>query len=118
MESVHRATRHWPARSIHFESFTPTSVKGKADAKAFKIKIASTGQLIDVTTDVSMLDALRRAGVEVLSSCEAGTCGSCKVGYRDGSVSHRDYFLSSSERSRFITVCVSRATSDVITLDL
>ena len=118
MEAVHRATRHWPARTIHFESFTPAPAKGDADTKAFKIKIASTGQLIDVATDVSMLDALQSAGIEVPSSCEAGTCGSCKVGYRDGSVSHRDYFLSATERSRSLTVCVSRATSDLITLDL
>jgi ferredoxin len=118
MAAVHEATRHWPARTVHFESFTPPSAKAESDAKPFKIKIASTGRLIDVAADVSMLEALRSAGVEVPSSCESGTCGSCKVGYRDGSVSHRDYFLSSSERSRFMTVCVSRATSEMITLDL
>ena len=73
---------------------------------------------VDESIEDTMLEALRSAGVEVPSSCESGTCGSCKVGYRDGSVSHRDYFLSASERSRFMTVCVSRTTSDVITLDL
>ena len=118
MDAVHEATRHWPARTVHFESFAPPSAKEGADAKPFTIRIASTGRLIDVAAGVSMLEALRGAGVEVPSSCESGTCGSCKVGYRHGSVSHRDYFLSASERSRFMTVCVSRATSDVITLDL
>jgi vanillate O-demethylase ferredoxin subunit len=118
MAAVHEATRHWPARTVHFESFTPPSPNAEADAKPFTIRIASTGRFIDVAADVSMLGALRSAGVEVPSSCESGTCGSCKVGYRDGSVSHRDYFLSSSERSRFMTVCVSRATSEMITLDL
>jgi ferredoxin-NADP reductase/MOSC domain-containing protein YiiM len=118
MDAVHDATRHWPARTVHFESFTPPSAKEGDNAKPFKIRIVSTGRLIDVAADVSMLDALRNAGVEVPSSCEAGTCGSCKVGYRDGSVTHRDYFLSASERSRFLTVCVSRATSDLITLEL
>ncbi len=118
MDAVHDATRHWPARTVHFETFTPPSAKDGADAKAFKIKIASTGRLIEVAAGVSMLEALRSAGVEVPSSCESGTCGSCKVGYREGSIGHRDYFLSSTERSRFVTVCVSRATSDLITLDL
>jgi ferredoxin-NADP reductase/MOSC domain-containing protein YiiM len=118
MVAVHGATRHWPARTVHFESFTPSSAKVAGDAKPFKIKIASTGKLIDVPAEVSMLEALRSAGVEVPSSCESGTCGSCKVGYQEGSVSHRDYFLSLSERSRFMTVCVSRATSDLITLAL
>ena len=116
MDAVHDATRHWPARSVHFESFV--SARGDADAKPFKIKIASTGRLIEVAADTSILNALREAGVEVASSCEAGTCGTCKVGYRDGSVSHRDYFLSSTERRRFLMACVSRASSDLITLDL
>jgi phthalate 4,5-dioxygenase reductase component len=94
------------------------SAKGGADAKPFKIKIASTGRLIEVAADTSILNALREAGVEVASSCEAGTCGTCKVGYRDGSVSHRDYFLSSTERGRFLMACVSRASTDLITLDI
>jgi len=118
MDAVHRATRHWPARRVHFESFVPLAVKDIADCRAFQIRIASSGRVLDVPADRSILDVLRQAGLTIPSSCESGTCGTCKVRYRDGIVDHRDYVLSPSEQREFLTACVSRASSEIVTLDL
>ena len=85
---------------------------------AFSVQIASTGALIAVGPDESIVEALRAAGVAVDTSCEAGLCATCKVRYLSGTVEHADSILDDSERAEFLTLCVSRATSAVLTLDL
>ena len=41
--------------------------------------------------------ALAAAGVEVLSSCQEGTCGTCETGVLDGAPDHRDSVLTRAE---------------------
>lgn len=57
------------------------------------------------------LETVRQAGIEILSSCEEGTCGTCETGVLDGVVDHRDSILTASEREAndVMYVCVSRA---------
>jgi len=45
----------------------------------------------------------------VASSCESGTCGSCKTGLLAGAVEHRDLVLLPEEQGQHIMVCVSRS---------
>ncbi|WP_436181573.1 MULTISPECIES: 2Fe-2S iron-sulfur cluster-binding protein [unclassified Caballeronia] len=52
------------------------------------------------------------------SSCETGSCGTCVIGYSKGRVEHNDICLHRSSRDSLLAVCVSRATSGEITLDL
>ena len=61
--------------------------------------------------------ALRARGHEVPSSCETGTCGTCKTKMLSGEADHRDLFLAPHERKDNIMTCVSRALSDEIVLD-
>jgi ferredoxin len=67
-----------------------------------------------------VLDAIRAAGTDVLSSCREGTCGTCETAVLDGIPEHRDSILSDAERacSDAMFVCVSRACSDRLVLDL
>jgi phthalate 4,5-dioxygenase reductase subunit len=65
-----------------------------------------------------MLQVLQQAQVMVASSCESGTCGSCKVGLLSGEADHRDQVLLPEERARQVMVCVSRARSERLVLDL
>ena len=85
---------------------------------AFSVQIASTGALIAVSPDESIVDALRGAGIEVDTSCQAGLCATCKVRYLAGTVEHADSVLDDAERAEYLTLCVSRASSAVLTLDL
>ena len=66
---------------------------------------------------MSILDALRRNGIVVPSSCESGTCGTCRTRCLGGVPDHRDYILDEDETGEIMT-CVSRARSDRLVLDL
>jgi phthalate 4,5-dioxygenase reductase component len=54
----------------------------------------------------------------VSSSCESGTCGSCRTGLLAGEAEHRDLVLRPDEQAQQIMVCVSRARSSELVLDL
>lgn len=84
----------------------------------FKVKISSTGDVLDVPEDKSILRVLIDNGYVVESSCIAGVCGMCRVRYLEGEVDHKDYILSDQERSEYLTACTSRSSSSQIVLDL
>lgn len=117
MDSVRDMTGHWSGENVHFESFSNPAAEHRGDDHAFAVRIAATGQLVQVPADVSILDALRRAGLRVPSSCESGTCGSCKTRLIAGAPDHRDLVLAEHERASHIMVCVSRAKSAELTID-
>jgi ferredoxin-NADP reductase len=122
MKACAAATEHWPAGTVHFEHFkAPERAASDAAAAAvgeFIVKIASTGQLIPVSGDRSIADALEEAGVAIETSCRAGLCGTCKVRYLSGDVEHNDCILSDDEKQKYLTTCVSRASSRELVLDL
>jgi ferredoxin len=62
--------------------------------------------------------AIELAGLRVPTSCLAGLCGSCKTNYLEGDVDHQDYILSDEEKRHCMTLCVSRANSPLLVLDL
>ncbi|MDB5797635.1 MAG: ferredoxin [Paucimonas sp.] len=84
----------------------------------FEVEIKSTGKLIEVKKDESILAALRAAGMEVESSCEAGTCGTCMTRYLDGEPEHQDFVLGTDEQAEYIMLCVSRCKTPRLVLDL
>jgi phthalate 4,5-dioxygenase reductase subunit len=110
-------TGHWPARLVHFEDFNPVEAI-RADDKAFTVRVKSSGEVITVSEKETMIHALRNKGYQVNSSCESGTCGSCKVTHLSGIVDHRDLALDDDERKRSLLACVSRSTGDEILLDI
>lgn len=84
----------------------------------FHVCIRSTGALLPVPAGTSILEVLRAHGIDQPSSCEAGVCGTCRTRYLDGEVEHLDAHLLADEQAEFLMVCVSRARSAVLTLDL
>jgi ferredoxin len=76
---------------------------------AFEVEIASTGAIVAVRADQTMLAALREHGIEMASSCEAGTCGTCRTRYLAGEPDHQDFVLGDDEQAAFVMPCVSRA---------
>lgn len=117
MDEVKDMTGHWPSGSVHFESFG-ADTQPHADDKPFELALARTEMKLHVASDKSILDTLRAHAIRVPSSCESGTCGSCKVRLLGGVADHRDLVLLPEEQSEHIMVCVSRAKSDVLVLDL
>jgi phthalate 4,5-dioxygenase reductase component len=116
MEAVRNMTGHWSSAAVHFEAFSDADTH-KPDDKPFKVRLARSGKVIDVPRDKTILEALREHGLEVPSSCETGTCGTCRTKMLTGEADHRDLVLAKHERADNIMICVSRARSDEITID-
>lgn len=117
MDKVERLTVGWPRGAIHFEKFGVDSHAHQGD-KQFEVILRQSGLKIVVPEHSTILDALRDRDIYVSTSCENGTCGSCKVGLLEGVGDHRDDVLDADERENNIMVCVSRAKSACLTLDL
>lgn len=107
----------WAERQLRCESFTAAS---GSDDRSFSVRLASSGRLITVPADRTMLHALAENGVQLPTSCGAGICGSCLVTVLSGRVDHRDSFLSDEEKNLddMMCACVSRAAGDEIEIDL
>ena len=116
MEAVRNMTGHWSSTAVHFEAFSEAETHKPTD-KPFKVRLARSGEVLDVPTTKTILEVLRDHGLEVPSSCETGTCGTCRTKLIAGEADHRDLVLAEHERKDTIMICVSRARSDEITID-
>lgn len=119
MDAVKDMSGHWPQGRVHFESFGANAAQ-QASNSPFQVKLSQSQTVLQVAENESILEALRKAGRHVPSSCESGTCGSCKTSLVSGQVDHRDFVLTDSEKSNQIMVCVSRAChpNELIEIDL
>jgi phthalate 4,5-dioxygenase reductase subunit len=116
MEAVRNMTGHWSSAAVHFEAFSEAETHKPTD-KPFKVRLARSGDVIEVPVTKTILEALREHGLDVPSSCETGTCGTCRTKLLAGQADHRDLVLAEHERADTIMICVSRARSDEITID-
>jgi len=73
-----------------------------------------------VPADRSILEVVQDAGVNALSSCLEGVCGTCETPVVEGTPDHRDSLLSDEEKEAgdYMMICVSRSKSSRLVLDL
>ena len=109
----------WPAEQVHLEYFGAAPQDSSGD-RPFEVKIASSGRVIPVLADQTVIQALEAHGVEVLVSCEQGVCGTCITRVLEGECDHRDLYFTDEEKARNdqFTPCISRARSKTLVLDL
>ena len=117
IDEIEAISGHWPEGRVIFEDFKPVEVV-RADDKPFEVKLEKSGITIEVPADRSILEALRESGVPTVSSCESGTCGTCKTRLVSGKVDHRDMVLMDEEKDSYVMICVSRAEEGDLVLDL
>ena len=117
LEGVRDMTGHWPASAIHFESFLDAGAAQKPEDRPFTVVLAQSGSRIEVAPGVSILEAMRAQGFDAPSSCESGTCGTCRTRLVAGEADHRDLVLAEGEKHAQIMICVSRARSAEIAID-
>ncbi|ODU04612.1 MAG: ferredoxin [Pseudonocardia sp. SCN 72-86] len=119
LDAVEKHCTAWPSGTLHVERFSPKDF-GDVTNSSFEVHLAQTGIDLVVPADVSILDAVEAAGVDVVSSCQEGTCGSCETAVLDGTVDHRDSVLTPEEQAENTTmfICVSRASCPRLVLDL
>lgn len=108
-------------RSLHVERFVPIVTAEEArHGSGFDVVLQRTGTVLRVGDGESILDAVEAAGFRPPSSCLEGTCGTCETAVLEGDVDHRDSILTDAERasSKTMMICVSRACSKRLVLDL
>lgn len=118
MEAVRDMTGHWSSAAVHFEDFGAALAAQAVNNRPFTVRLNRCGRVIEVPADKTLLETLAANGVRVASSCESGTCGSCRTTVLAGEPEHRDLALSEEDRKTSMLVCVSRAKSDELVLDL
>jgi vanillate O-demethylase ferredoxin subunit len=114
-----------PLDRVHFERFAAkdgaTSV-GLLPSKGadFELFLARSLRTVIVNPTETLIQAIRRAGVHIATSCEQGVCGTCMTTVLEGDVEHRDVYLSDEEKraGNVIIPCCSSAHSARLVLDL
>lgn len=116
MDAVRRGweARGLPASTLRFETFGSS---GWYAPQAFTACIPEIGLRTTVGPDTTLLEALQRAGADLMYDCRKGECGLCRIDVASatGALDHRDVFLSrrQQEAGTSLCVCVSRvATTD------
>lgn len=119
MDTVRDMTGHWPGHAVHFEDFGSDLVRPKAGDTPFLVKLARSGETCEVPVGATILEVVRARGHQAHSSCESGTCGTCKTRLVSGDVDHRDLVLTESEKTGHIMICVSRGRAgSTVEIDL
>jgi ferredoxin-NADP reductase len=108
-----------PAR-LRVERFRAPAPPPKEDNTAFTVHCGRSGRRVAVDPGVSVLTALRAAGLDLPSSCEEGICGTCETRVLSGEPDHRDFLLTDAERAAgaSMMLCVSRSRDPELVLDL
>ncbi|WP_439606025.1 PDR/VanB family oxidoreductase [Hydrogenophaga sp.] len=120
MEAVRDSASPVPVASRHFEWFSAPASDSLSSTDGFWIDLRRSGQSLQVPPELSILEVLEKHGHEVPFSCREGVCGTCETGVCEGEVDHRDYVYSEAQREglRSMLICVSRALSPRLVLDL
>lgn len=120
MDAVRERCAGWPEGALHTERFAPAPSGAPLLRGDFEVELARSGTTVTVPPGTSILRAVEEAGVQVLSSCREGTCGTCETAVLEGTVDHRDALLTPAERAAHDTmmICVSRAAGPRLVLDL
>lgn len=105
--------------SVYVEVFAPTDA-GTFENRPIVVELATSGATFEVPADQSILDAILEHGIFLASSCGEGTCGTCEVSVLDGTPEHRDALTDPDDpdRDKTMMVCVSRARSERLVLNL
>lgn len=123
-ERLLAAVSAWAAplgrHAVRLERFTTAPDAALGAPTRFEVEIPRLGRTVSVAPDESIVAAVRRAGVEILTSCAQGVCGTCETVVLAGDPEHRDALLDDEERARSECMfpCISRARSPRLVLDL
>jgi vanillate O-demethylase ferredoxin subunit len=112
-------TSGWPEAQLHYEFFGAVVANANGSAE-FEVKLSSSGRIVAVPSNKSVVQALSEIGVEIPTSCEQGVCGTCLTRVLEGEPAHKDMFLTPNEQAKndqFLPCC-SRAKSKRLVLDL
>ena len=103
IEAVREAAlaRGFAKERIRFELFQNPGAPAGGDTVdgAFEVEVKSTGQVVEVPADKTIIEALEAAGVDLIYDCQRGDCGICRTEVLDGAPDHRDVVLTDAEKA-------------------
>lgn len=120
LKAMEDATAHLPQGTLHLERFRPREDLLNQARGSFEVYCDYSQLTVHVSAEQTIAEALEAAGIEVLTSCREGTCGTCETAVLEGIPDHRDSYLSAEERATNETmmICCSRALTPRLVLDL
>ncbi|KAM3423479.1 hypothetical protein BST61_g907 [Cercospora zeina] len=106
----------YPDHMVHFADFT--APRGDDLGEPFLVDVdepdTNRKETLEVPSDKTLLQVLREAGFgNVMSSCETGGCGACKVTLCGGKVAFKSKVLSDEEKKTAIQSCVDRGVGRI-----
>ncbi|WP_420806256.1 PDR/VanB family oxidoreductase [Sciscionella marina] len=116
-----QARRSGSPDQVRYELFSvaPTTAVDN-DEREFVVELTNSGLTLPVPADRSILDVVRAAGIDVISDCQDGICGSCETDIVEGTADHRDHVLTTEEQNEntCMMICVSRCSGPRLALRL
>jgi ferredoxin-NADP reductase len=118
LAAFEKAAAALPSEQTHIEFFSNADEIDKAGG--FDVRLARSGQTIEVRPGETILDVLLKRGIDAPYSCLEGVCSTCETRVISGIPDHRDLILSREEREANdrMLICCSRSKSAVLVLDL
>lgn len=120
LESLEKYCAEHPHCRLTIERFESAGFRESSpEDSEFTVELLDGTEVVVGSTE-TILDALQRSGVRVLSSCHSGICGTCETRVLEGTPDHRDHILDQDERESAETIfpCVSRCRGNRLKLDL
>ncbi|WP_293953795.1 PDR/VanB family oxidoreductase [uncultured Corynebacterium sp.] len=114
MDAIRRAWREkeLDPTNLRFETFGNS---GWFIPERFRVTVPGLGVSTEIGENESLLEALEKVGVSMMSDCRRGECGLCQVKVLEtqGQIDHRDVFFSDQQKkaSDKLCACVSRLAS-------
>ena len=86
---------------------------------SFQVEIPDDQLEFEVEAGQTLAEAAAAQGVEILTGCSDGQCGTCVVKVLEGEVDHRDRVLTPEKRAEgWMCACVSRARGSRLVIEV
>lgn len=120
IDAVEAQSAAWPRGTLHVERFRAKDGALDGPMTSFEVVLETSGLTLTVAAEQSIADVVEAAGVDILTSCREGTCGTCETAVLDGIPDHRDSLLTEDEQAEndVMMICCSRSKSPRLVLDL
>lgn len=87
--------------------------------RPFQVSIPESDLEFCVEANQSLVEAALEHGVEILTACTDGKCGTCVVKVVEGEPDHRDKLLTPEKRAQgWMCACVSRCRGERLVIEV
>ena len=114
-----RGTLLRPVPGHHPIAEKPQAMSNTPSNHAFQVDVPDYDLSFEVGPTQTIVEVAKAHGVEILTACEDGQCGTCVVKVLEGEADHRDSALKPEKREEgWMCACVSRAKGDHLSLEI